>query len=364
MRFCSRRFLSAGLIASVMVFTAMVTSVSTSAAPMPAFRLPTPDPLPQTLRLTACIFDLAGAQGQIWNLAKDLALEARKWNVQANLRLYTDERVAADDYKAGQCDLVTLSLLRAKQFNFTVGSIDAPGNIPNYEVAKTLLRTLANPQFSRIAINGPYQVVGIAPIGSIFVMVNDRRIDSIEKAAGRRVAVLEWDRSQARMIAGLGAQPVPSDITNFGGKFNNGQVDIIAAPAIAFKPLELHRGLGTEGAIFRFPLLIAHGTILIRRDKLLPQLPDLDVRLQSLQQYALQFVDPYIEMLKRQEAEIPSHYWMDLKPDDQVKYQSMLRQARLRLTLEGVYASATMNILKRVRCRHDPTNAECTQNDE
>ena len=43
--------------------------------------------------------------------AKDLALEAKKWNVNAELRLYTDERVAAEDFKAGQCELVTLSLL-------------------------------------------------------------------------------------------------------------------------------------------------------------------------------------------------------------------------------------------------------------
>ncbi len=331
---------------------------------MPAFQLPTPDPLPNTLNVRACVFDIAGGQGQIWNLAKDLALEAKKWNINAELRLYTDERVAAEDYKAGQCDMVTLSLLRAKQFNFVVGSIDAPGNLPNYEAAKILLHTLANPQFSKMAIHGPYQIVAIAPIGSIFVMVNDRQIDSIEKAAGKRVAVLEWDRSQSRMIAGIGAQPVPSDITNFAGKFNNGQVDIIAAPALAFKPLELYKGLGDKGAIFRFPLLIAHGAILIRRDKLLPQVPDLDARLLSLQRYALQFVDPYLDMIKRQEAEVPAKYWMDLKPEDNAKYQSMLREARLALTMEGVYSAATMNLLKRVRCRHEPSNMECSQHNE
>ena len=42
------------------------------------------------------------------------------------------------------------------------------------------------------------------------------------------------------MASQVGAQAVGSDITNFGAKFNNGQVDIIGAPA-AFKPLELHK---------------------------------------------------------------------------------------------------------------------------
>lgn len=39
----------------------------------------------------------------------------------------------------------------------------------------------------------------------------------------------------------MGAQPVASDISNFFGKFNNGQVDIIACPAVAYQPLELIR---------------------------------------------------------------------------------------------------------------------------
>lgn len=329
-----------------------------------SFILPKADPLPQTLHLRACIFDLAGTQGQIWSLAKDLALEARKWNVDADLRLYTDEHVAAEDYKAGQCDLVTLSLLRAKQFNFIVGSIDAPGNLTNYDQEKVLLSSLMSPAFAKIAINGPYQVAAIAPIGSIFVMVNDRQINSIEKAAGKKVAVLEWDKSQAQMIAGIGAQPVPSDITNFAGKFNNGQVDIIAAPAVALQPLELYKGLGTKGAIFRFPLLIAHGVVMIRRDKLLPQLPDLDARLASLQQIGLQQMDVLINLLRRQEAAVPARYWLDLAPADNERYQNMLREARIHMTKEGVYAPMTMKLLKRVRCKFNASAAECSQQDE
>lgn len=51
------------------------------------------------------------------------------------------------------------------------------------------------------------------------------------------------------MASQVGAQAVSSDITNFGAKFNNGQVDIIGAPAAAFKPLELHKGLGTKAQL-------------------------------------------------------------------------------------------------------------------
>ena len=51
------------------------------------------------------------------------------------------------------------------------------------------------------------------------------------------------------MVQQIGAQAVSADVTNFGAKFNNGQVDIIGAPAAVFKPLELHKGLGTKGRL-------------------------------------------------------------------------------------------------------------------
>ena len=55
------------------------------------------------------------------------------------------------------------------------------------------------------------------------------------------------------MVESVGAQPIPSEITDFVKKFNSGQVDAIAAPAYAYKPLEIGKGVGVKGAIFTFP---------------------------------------------------------------------------------------------------------------
>ena len=70
-------------------------------------------------------------------------------------------------------------------------------------------------------------MAAIIPLGAAYVFVNDRKIDSVEKAAGKKIAVLDFDKAQAKIVQKLGAQPVSSDVTNFAGKFNNGQVDII-----------------------------------------------------------------------------------------------------------------------------------------
>lgn len=323
-----------------------------------------PPPLPKPVNVRFCIFDPMGPQGKITETARDLAVAAREWNFMVDIKTYTDERIATEDFKAGQCEGVAISSLRARQFNHSVGSIDSPGNLRNYDEVKSLLTMMANPVIATMAINGRYQIAAVIPIGAIFVFVNDRNINSIEKAAGKRVVVLDWDPTQAKMISGIGAQPVPADFTTYAGKFNNGQADIIAAPAMGYKPLELYKGLGTKGGVIRFPLLQATASIVIRRDLILPKIPDMDARLNQVRQFGLQYLDVLLTLLKEAENDIPRKFWIELPKADQEKYYAMLREARLQLTKQGVYDPVMMSLLKRVRCKHVPDNAECNLFDE
>jgi hypothetical protein len=322
-------------------------------------------PLDKPLHISFCIFDLMGTGGDVYNYAKDLALEGRKWNVYADLKVYTDERVASEDFKAGQCDGLAVSTLRGKQFNSFIGSLDAVGAVQDYKTMRLAIQTLlSNPKLTPLTINGPYQVVSIIPLGAAYVMVRDRSINSVEKAAGKKIAVLDWDKSEARMVQQMGAQPVASDITNFAGKFNNGQVDIIAAPALAFRPLELYRGLGTTGAIFRFPLINLTGSVIINRERLAKQVPDLDAKLQKVRSYALSRLDEVFRLVGMAEKSIDDKYWMEIAPADHDKYVRMMREARLQLTREGVYDPKMMSLLKKVRCKETPAAAECAMTDE
>lgn len=321
-------------------------------------------PLPHMVKLKACIFDPAGKSGPISNTANDLMLDALRWGLSVEMHVYTDEKVAADDFKAGQCEILGITTLRARQFSRMVGSIDAPGNLRNYDEMKTLIRALAHPDFAPYSYFGRYQVIGVIPVGTIFVMLRDRNLKSIDKIAGKKVAVLDWDPAQAKMISSLGAQPVPSDITSFGGKFNNGQVDVIAAPAMAYEPLELYRGIGTKGGIVRFPLLEATGTVMMRRDLVLPKIPDLDERMLQLRDYGLRFINDFVKALQKAEARIPKEVWIDLTPEETVRYARMLREARLSMTRDGVYDTNIMHLMRKVRCKHEPSNEECNLYDE
>lgn len=353
----------------VSAFLASMQLMPAVASPvMPAVPTPKspgmPQPLPKPVKVKFCIFDPLGPNGKIVTAARELAKFAAEWNFIAEIKAYTDERVASEDFKAGQCEAVAISTLRAKQFNATVGSIDSPGNLRNYDEMKTLLKMLSNPVVAQLAINGRYQVAAVMPIGAIFVVVNDRQINSLSKAAGKRVVVLEWDPIQAKMISGLGAQPVPADFSTYAGKFNNGQADIIAAPALGFKPMELHKGIGTKGGVIRFPLLQATGTILIRRDLILPKIPDLDLRLNQVRHLGLEHIDGLINMLKEAENDVPERLWIDLPKTEQDKYYQMLREARMTLMRQGIYNNVMLGIMKRVRCKHVPSDAECRSYDE
>lgn len=318
-------------------------------------------PLKKPLHLKICIFDILGRSGPVFSIAQDVALEARKWNVFAELLPFTNESVAAESFKTGQCEAVGLTTLRARSFVPFMGSLDAVGAVQNYQQMKTAIELLmSTDSLYPLSRQGKYQVVGIAPLGAAYVMVNDRSINSIEKAAGKKVAVMDWDKSQAKMIQQIGAQAVPSDITNFSNKFNNGVVDIIAAPALAFAPLELYRGLGTKGGIFDLPLINVTGTALLNRERIEKEVPDLDDRLKKMRKFGLQYLDTAFQAIRRTESQVPAKYWMHLSPEETDKYSQMMRQARMQLTADGIYDPRMMHLLKKIRCHYNPDAAECS----
>jgi hypothetical protein len=71
-----------------------------------------------------------------------------------------------------------------------------------------------------------------------------------------------------------------------------------------------------------------------------------------------------VETLTKAEKDIPESLYIDLTRADKEKYWAMLREARIQMTKDGVYNPAMMNLLKRVRCKYTPSDAECSTFDE
>ncbi|MFZ3192001.1 MAG: putative solute-binding protein, partial [Moraxellaceae bacterium] len=299
-----------------------------------------------------------GTSGDVYTMMKDYALADNGWGEIVTLKPYTDERVASEDFKAGQCDAVALTGMRGRQFNSFVGSIDAIGAVPSNAAARAVMQLVSKPQLAADMVQSGYEVAGVTPMGSAYLFVNDRSINTLAKAAGKKIAVLDYDKAQARMVQRVGAQPVSADITTFGGMFNNGQVDIVGAPAVAFKPLELHKGLGSKGAIARFPILQVTGNIIIRQNKFPAGFG------QKSREWVAAQLPRAVAMVEKTEKDIPAKYWMEIPANDQVGYIKLMREARIELTKEGFYNTKMMSLLKRVRCQQNPSSFECALKDE
>lgn len=302
---------------------------------------------------TVCVFDLLGAQGDNYAMMKDYVVASKQWGANITLKPYSDERIASEDFKAGQCDGVALTGMRARQFNNFTGSIDAIGALPSYAATKVMLSLMGNPRLAPDMLQNGYEVAGVTTMGAAYIMVRDRKINSLAKAAGIRFGILDYDKAQAIMVQKVGAQPVSADLMNIGGKFNNGQVDAIGMPALAFKPMELYKGLGTTGAIIRFPVLQVSGNIIIRPQKFPSGFGQLS------RTWVAGLVNRQMSIVSKLEKSIDEKYWMDLTATDKLGYIKLMREARIGLTRDGIYNKKMMGILKKVRCSQEPSSFEC-----
>lgn len=305
-----------------------------------------------------CVFDLVGKNGDVYALMKDYQLAAKNWGADIELRVGQNEAVIAEDFKAGKCDGISVTGMRGRQFNKFTGSLDAIGAIPDLKLAVKVMQGLASPTFAKYMTNSKYEVAGVIPVGDAFLMVNDRSINTVAKAAGKKIAVLDYDEAQKIMVQQIGAQAVSADVTNFGSKFNNRQVDIIGAPAAVFKPLELHKGLGTKGAIVNYPILQVTGNLIIRPDKFPTGYG------QKSREWVKTQLPRAFGILGKMKADIPQKYWMNIPAADKPGYQKLMRESRIDLTRRGVYDRRMMKLLWQFRCKEDRSNFECSLQDE
>lgn len=305
-----------------------------------------------------CVFDLVGKNGDVYALMKDYQLAAKNWGADIELRVGQNEAVIAEDFKAGKCDGISVTGMRGRQFNKFTGSLDAIGAIPDLKLAVKVMQGLASPTFAKYMTNSKYEVAGVIPVGDAFLMVNDRSINTVAKAAGKKIAVLDYDEAQKIMVQQIGAQAVSADVTNFGSKFNNRQVDIIGAPAAVFKPLELHKGLGTKGAIVNYPILQVTGNLIIRPDKFPAGYG------QKSREWVKTQLPRAFGILGKMKADIPQKYWMNIPAVDKPGYQKLMRESRIDLTRRGIYDKRMMKLLWQFRCKEDRSNFECSLQDE
>lgn len=313
------------------------------------------DKLPegQRLRRVICIWDLVGRNGPIFGAAMEARAQALEFGVELEMVPYTNEGVMVEEFKAGRCDAALMSGLRARQFNKYTGTIDAIGAVPDRDHLRTLFQVATHPSKAGHMVRGDYVILGVFPAGAAHVFVNDREINTLAKAAGRKVAVLDYDPMQAKMIAGVGATPVATDITRAPGMFNNGVVDILAAPLLAYEILELYKGMTPDGGIIKYPLAQITMQLIGNLEKFPNEVAQL-IRESSFEQY-----DRIIAMIAQEEVKIPERWWIPIPEADMKEYDGMMQQARISLRDMDYYDADMLSLQRRIRCKFAPEKGEC-----
>ena len=305
-----------------------------------------------------CVFDLLGKAGESYKFLEEWALVSKKWGAQVQLISFQDEDLADKTFQNDKCDAVYMTSMRARTYNKFAGSIDALGGVPSNKIAQKAVEYVLDPRNTKrmtTTLQGEsYEVAGIGLIGSAYIFVKDRSLNTIEKAQGKKFAILHYDRAQRVMVERVGAVPVMSDISNFIKKFNTGEVDVVAAPAYAYKPLEIEKGLGSKGAMLNFPVVNVTADLIVRPERFPAQFGE------QSRQWFLQKIPQSFAMVQRLEAAIPSKIKMQLSKEDKEKYQRLLREGRIDLTKQGIYDPGMMRVLKKARCTVERTNFECS----
>ena len=305
-----------------------------------------------------CVFDPVGSKGPVFNAMRDYQTSALNWGANLTLKAYTSEAVVLADFNAGKCDAMGVTGTRVRPYNQFTASIEALGGITDYQQLESLIGMLASEKAAPYMRQDDYEVAGIMPGGAVYVYVRDKRINSVAAAAGKRIATLDYDKPSLKVVEHIGATMVPSSVATFAPRFNNGDVDIAYAPAIAYQPFEMYKGLGDSGGIYRFSLAQMNFQLVIYASRFPADFA------QRSREYAFTHFDKALQHIRQAESDIPQGYWLDLPQQMELDYREMLRQIRLTLTTDGVYDPRMMKLMFRLRCHADPGHYECAEKRE
>jgi len=304
-------------------------------------------------RKVFCVWDPVGRNGPVMSFYSDVIPKAQAWGLSIRFVAYTDERIAAKDFKAGRCEAVLLTSILARQFVKFGGTMDAIGAIYSQKGLETALSTLAKPKAGKLMTEGKYEVIATFPVGSMYAFVNDRSINTIEKFKGKSISILNGDPQMKKFADLAGASQVGVTLDSFADRFNSGEVDIVVMPALAYNTFELYHGLGGKGGIIDKRLYYGMLQTIAKRD----QFPEGFGH--TMRNYVKTRMKAINKLVKDAEAEIPKRYW--IKTDQFVKddIDHFSKRVRIALMEDGVNHPKALHLFWKIRCRLDRSRGEC-----
>lgn len=288
---------------------------------------------------TLCVFDPGGKNGDIFARMQDYKVHAVEQGVNFTLKAYTDESVAASDFRNKACDAVVLTGLTGKEFNPTTYTVEAMGLFDNYDALGRVVSMLANPKAAPLNQHRGFENAGIYPAGAVYLYLRDRGNASLARLSGRSIAWIGADPAAQHMINQIGAAAKQAEVSTFASMFNNGSVDACYGPATAYQPLELRRGIGKGGGVVRFPIAQLTFQVFLRGEEFPAGFA------QASRSFVSQQFASMLGLVRKAEDAVAS--WIEITPQDHERYSAMLAGVRDALKATGVYNADIIRLARK-----------------
>lgn len=108
-----------------------------------------------------------------------------------------------------------------------------------------------------------------------------------------------------------------------------------------------------DGGIIDYVLGQLTAQVILKKDKF-----PADFAAQS-RKYMLGQFDRAMRVIENANSEVNKKWWIRIPEADKLRYDEMLREARIALTKDGTYSKDMMSLLRKVRCKHEASRAEC-----
>lgn len=302
---------------------------------------------------SVCTWDPVGKNGPVIAFFSELIPTALSWGLELHFIPYEDENLVAKDLKDGKCDIGIVTAILSRDFVQFAGTLDAIGGITSERKLRKTLAALSSPKASDLMSDNNYEVVASLPVGSMFAFVNDKKIKGIDDFKGKTLAVLNGD-IQTKMFAELsGARPILVNLSNFSEHFNNGTLDIVLMPALAYNTFELYKGLGDKGGILDIRLFYGMLQAVAVKSSFSD---DFGVK---MRRYIVNKLNTITTMIDNAENQIPKKYWIKTSQETKDELEGFYKNIRLTLKVNEKFDSRALSLLWRIRCLTSPDREEC-----
>jgi len=189
----------------------------------------------------------------------------------------------------------------------------------------------------------------------MYAFVKDRSVDTIDDFSGKSIAILNSDPQMRKFADLAGSSQIDVTLSNFAGKFNRGEIDILIMPALAYNTFELYEGLGDMGGIIDYRLYYGMLQTISKQDEF-PE--DFGSKMRN---YMLTRMKAISKMVRDAEEEIPEKYWIETNQFVKDDINHFSKRVRLALREDDVNNPMALKLFWKIRCRLDPSRGECKE---